>query len=78
MNISDLKSYASLGVKMTFEAVYIYDSWVLEVSVTRDNMLKKERLHIARGGVKTYINLDSLVTDIRQLKLKHCTFAVSF
>ena len=78
MNISELKSYASLGVKMTFEAIYVNDAWVLDVSMTKDKVMKTERLHVARGGAKTYINLDSLVSDIRQLKPKNCTFAVSF
>ena len=78
MNISELKSYASLGVKMTFEAVHIDGAWVLDVSMTKDKVLQTERLNVARGGAKTYINLDSLVTDIRQLKPKNCTFAVSF
>ena len=78
MNISELKSYASLGVKMTFEAIHINDAWVLDVSMMKDKVLQTERLHVARGGAKTYVNLDSLVTDIRQLKPKNCTFAVSF
>ena len=78
MNISELKSYASLGVKMVFQATYINDAWVLDVSMMKDNVLQKDRLNIARGGAKTYLSLDSLVNDIRQLKPKHCTFAVSF